>query len=112
MAKEDHWPLEVNLKETEARLVVTWEDDHVSDYPLRYLRGFCPCAGCQGHRSGPPEFVQTHKEKVVDVRPIGSYGMNVIWDSGHDTGIYSFTYLRSICPCEGHLPDGIHPDYL
>jgi DUF971 family protein len=110
--KMPHHPVEVNLKEAERRLVVTWEDGHVSDFPLRYLRGFCPCASCQGHRSGPPEFVQTHNETISDVRQIGAYAMNVMWDSGHDTGIYSFNYLRDLCPCAEHKPDGLDPDWL
>ncbi len=109
---EKFWPTEVNLKESDDRLVITWNDGHLSDFPLRYIRGFCPCAGCQGHRPGAPEFVQTHNEKVVDVRPIGKYGMNIVWDSGHDTGIYSFSFLRTLCPCQEHKPDGIDPDHL
>ena len=99
---DNHWPVEVKLVEADDRLVVRWEDDHVSDFPLRYLRGYCPCATCQGHRSGPPEFVPNPGEKVLDVRPVGSYGMTVVWDSGHDTGIYSFRYLRQLCPCAEH----------
>ncbi len=105
-------PTEVNLKEADAMLLVTWSDGHSSDFPLRYLRGFCPCASCQGHRAGPPEFVQTTREGIVDVRPVGNYAMNIVWTSGHDTGIYSFKYLRELCPCEEHMPDGIHPDHL
>ncbi|MCA9563957.1 MAG: DUF971 domain-containing protein [Myxococcales bacterium] len=106
-----HHPVEVNLREEERLLEVTWSDGRVSTYPLRYLRGFCPCATCQGHRAGEPEFVHTHKESILDVRPVGSYGMNVIWDSGHDTGIYSFAYLRDLDP-QQKFPEGIHPDYL
>jgi DUF971 family protein len=109
--QQSHWPVEVKLVAAESRLVVTWEDGHVSDFPLRYLRGFCPCAGCQGHRSGPPEFVPNQGETVEDVRPVGSYGMNVIWGSGHDTGIYSFAYLRELCPCPEHKPEGIAPEH-
>jgi DUF971 family protein len=42
---------------------------------------------------------------------VGNYGMNVIWTSGHDTGIYSFRYLRDLCPCTQHRPQGIEPEY-
>ena len=109
---DDHWPVEVNLIEAERRLVVTWEDGHVSDFPLRYLRGFCPCADCQGHRSGPLEFCPTENEGVVDVRQVGGYGMNVVWSSGHNTGIYAFSLLRRLCPCEEHNPGGLDESWL
>lgn len=108
---DNHWPVEVKLVEAERRLVVSWEDGHVSEYPLRYLRGFCPCAACQGHRSGPPEFVPTENEMILDVKPVGNYAMSVAWDSGHDTGIYSFEYLRGLCPCPTHKPDGLSDEY-
>jgi len=104
---ESHWPVEVNLVEAEDRLVITWEDDHVSDYPLRYLRGFCPCANCQGHDFGPPEFVPTQNERIVDIKPVGNYAMTIVWDSGHDSGIYTFSWLRELCPCGEHMPEGI-----
>lgn len=107
-----HWPVEVELFESENRLVVTWEDGHISDFPLRYLRGFCPCAACQGHRSGPLVFCETENERVDEVRQVGAYGMNVVWDSGHNTGIYSFSILRKLCPCEEHLPQGMDEAWL
>lgn len=107
-----HRPVEVILREAENRLDIVWEDGHESRYPLRYLRGFCPCASCQGHRFGPPEFVPTEGETIVDIRPVGNYAMNVIWSSGHDSGIYSFNTLRELCPCPEHHPDGIPPEYV
>ena len=105
------WPVEVNLIEGERRLVVTWNDGHVSDFPLRYLRGFCPCAGCQGHRAGPVEFVATEGEMISDIAQVGTYAMSISWDSGHNTGIYAFRYLRQLCPCPEHRPDGIAPEH-
>ena len=42
-------PTEVRHEKGARRVVVTWEDGHVSTFPLDYLRSWCPCAGCQGH---------------------------------------------------------------
>jgi DUF971 family protein len=36
---------------------------------------------------------------LVDVGPVGNYAMNIVWKDGHATGIYSWEYLRRICPC-------------
>lgn len=107
-----HHPVEVKLFESERRLQVTWEDDHVSNYPLRYFRGFCPCATCQGHRAGAPEFVPTRGEMIVDIEQVGNYGMVVVWDSGHNTGIYSFDYLRWLCPELRYGEGGVPAEYL
>jgi DUF971 family protein len=103
----NHWPVDVNLVEAEYRLVITWDDDHVSEYPLRYLRGYCPCANCQGHSGEPPKFVPTENERIADIMPVGNYAMTIVWDGGHDTGIYSFDWLRELCPCDEHKPEGI-----
>lgn len=83
---------------------ITWADGHVSAYTLAYLRRRCPCAGCRTETDktqglillagGPPTDVQ-----VLTVEPQGSYAIKFGWSDGHDTGIYSFEYLRQICPC-------------
>ena len=83
---------------------IQWADGHASTYTLRYLRRECPCAGCREERTrhrgmvmltgGPPADVQ-----VVDVQPQGNYAIKFKWSDGHDTGIYSFQFLREACPC-------------
>jgi DUF971 family protein len=37
--------------------------------------------------------------KMLNIEPIGAYAMKIDWSDGHSTGIYSFDYLRRICPC-------------
>lgn len=94
----NHWPVDVKLIESESILEICWEDEHLSRFPLRYLRGYCPCATCQGHDPGPPTFVDNTDEGIVDVHPVGNYAIQIIWDSGHTTGMYTFDYLRGLCP--------------
>jgi len=37
--------------------------------------------------------------QVKEVSPVGRYAITFVWSDGHDSGIYAFDHLRSICPC-------------
>ena len=104
-------PRELKLDEAARLLRIGWTDGHASAYPLRYLRGFCPCADCQGHAPGPKVFIPTEKPRLTDVRLVGRYALTPVWDDGHVTGIYSFEYLRELCPCPACRPGGIAPEH-
>lgn len=81
-------------------LVVRWADGHVSTYPFTYLRGYCPCAACQGHGGGPLDWQDPPADLGLQgVRLVGAYGINPVWSDGHDTGIYADRALRRMCPC-------------
>ena len=43
----------------------------------------------------------------LHVEPVGNYALNFRWSDGHSTGIYTFEYLRKICPCSQCLPEGL-----
>jgi DUF971 family protein len=59
------------------------------------VRGYCPCANCQGH-GGPVEFQPGRDSDLQDIREVGNYALCFVWADGHDSGIYSFEYLRSL----------------
>jgi DUF971 family protein len=88
-------------------LEVTWGDRHESTFPLKYLRDECPCASCRTEReearSNPfrvlPAGARPPSYEIADVEPVGRYGMQITWSDGHATGIYTFEFLREICPC-------------
>jgi DUF971 family protein len=79
---------------------IDWADGHKSVYPHSVLRGYCPCAGCQGH-SGDVTYVETtdDQQELEDIQPIGGYALSLKWFDGHSSGIYSFKLLRSLCRC-------------
>jgi DUF971 family protein len=93
-------------------LKIDWRDRHRSEYSLEYLRDACPCASCTGahgtepHKtnysapSSDPFPMYQPKLKMLNAEPVGAYAMRIDWSDGHSTGIYSFDYLRRICPCE------------
>ena len=80
---------------------IDWADGHKGLYPHEVLRGYCPCAGCQGH-SGAIHFVENTNDQreLEDISPVGGYALALQWFDGHSGGIYSFEYLRSLCQCE------------
>ena len=79
---------------------IDWGDGHKGLYPHEALRGYCPCAGCQGH-SGDIGFVETRgdQQELEDIESVGNYALALRWFDGHATGIYSFKYLRALCRC-------------
>jgi len=76
-------------------LEITWGDAKKISYPHEILRGFCPCATCQGH-SGSVRFVTGHNLELRDLEQVGNYALGLTWADGHSTGIYSFRYLRAL----------------
>jgi DUF971 family protein len=91
-------PTEINHVKSKGILRITWEDGHIGEYPERYLRGYCPCAVCQGH-SATQKYISVPDAKLREIRAVGNYAVEFIWADGHSTGIYSYDYLRSLCPC-------------
>ena len=93
-------------------LKIDWSDGHHSEYSLAYLRDECPCASCTGaHGTTPqksnyskaepasPFKMYTPTLKMTHVEEVGHYAIRILWNDGHNTGIYSFDHLRRICPC-------------
>jgi DUF971 family protein len=94
-------PVQFEIKSEAAEVRITWDDDHLSVYSMRYLRGYCPCAKCQGH-GGRWDFVPVDTPVLTAVEEVGNYALRIIWDGAekHTTGIYSFDNLRELCPCD------------
>lgn len=83
---------------------IVWADGHVGEYPFGHLRGWCPCAGCQGH-GNERRFIPVANPQLRSIAAVGNYALSFAWDDGHDTGIYSYTYLRELCPCADCVPE-------
>lgn len=60
--------------------------------PHAILRGYCPCAGCQGH-GGSVRFIPPPSEDLRELQPVGNYALSLVWGDHHSTGIYSFAFL-------------------
>jgi DUF971 family protein len=92
-------------QEPDGTLAIDWRDGHQTLLAPGRLRDGCPCALCREERSrheaaeaGPgPSAART--VRLVELRPVGRYGLSPVWSDGHQTGIYSWTVLRSLCDC-------------
>ena len=105
MAETHPVPVEIG-RANQHDVKVVWQDGHVSVYPARALRLACPCAGCVDEMTGAVRVIATSVPQ--DVHPlkidvVGRYAISITWSDGHNTGIYTFDYLRKQCPCcRGH----------
>ena len=90
-------PVEIRRLPEQRQLRVTWESGGQSHLDYDALRGYCPCAGCQGHLvrevvyRPPPQPVEPQS-----IEPVGRYAISILWSDGHGTGIYRFDYLREL----------------
>jgi len=78
-------------------LIVAFDDGQQFELPCEYLRTHSPSAEVRGHGLSEPKLM-TGKEQVniTDIQPIGSYAVNLVFDDGHRTGIYSWTFLYDL----------------
>ncbi len=74
---------------------ITWSDGYTSRLPHRVLRGYCPCAQCQGHH-GVTRFVDGGNLELCDIARVGNYALGLTWGDGHSGGIFTFEYLRRL----------------
>src|SRR5262245_18974255 len=92
------FPTEINHIKSCGVVRITWHDGHVGEYDQEYLRCYCPCALCQGHGT-QLKFISVPGAILESIRGVGNYAIELHWHDGHSTGIFTFDYLRSLCPC-------------
>lgn len=91
-------PIRLEIQDSTRTVSIAWDDGHQSTYPWWYLRGYCPCAVCQGHGIAW-DFVANENPRLTEIQEVGQYALNLVWDDTHRTGIYTFDALRTLCPC-------------
>jgi len=113
-------PAKVRVKKTEGTGVeIDWKDGHRSAWDFKWLRDACPCATCheareaEGRKPGEPkrepaQLLPMFKPaaRPQTVTPVGKYAVRFKWEDGHESGIYSWEYLRRVCQCAECLAKG------
>jgi len=103
------WPTAIRLSPDKRTLTVVFEGGESFALPAEYLRVESPSAEVQGHSPSEKKTV-TGKENVtiVAVEPVGNYAVRLVFDDGHNTGLYAWDYLHEL----GHELDSRWLAYL
>ena len=105
----EHWPKEIRLKKAEKVLEIAFEDGRTFALPAELLRVESPSAEVMGHGPSQKTIVAGRRDVgILELEPVGNYAVRIKFDDLHDTGIYSWQYLRQL----GENRDRIWGDYL
>ena len=90
-------PTEIRLKRAERCLDIVFGDGARFMLPAEYLRVESPSAEVQGHGPGPKVIIAGRREVgILRIEPVGHYAIRIAFDDLHDSGIYSWAYLRQL----------------
>lgn len=92
-----------DLQQIGHELAIRWDDGDEDFIPLERLRRACPCAGCKGEvdilgnvYKNPEKPFAPNSFELVRISNVGGYAIQPVWADGHNSGIYSFDYLRRL----------------
>jgi len=90
-------PTDIQYHRQSRVLSLHYADGRQLELSAEYLRVYSPSAEVRGHGSGQ-EVLQTGKANVgiKDIKPVGHYAVQLVFDDGHDTGLYSWDYLLEL----------------
>ena len=90
-------PSEIKLRQESRLLDVTFSDGNTFSLSWEYLRVFSPSAEVRGH-SPTQAVLQLDKQdiRIVRIEPVGQYALRLEFDDGHNTGLYSWSYLHEL----------------
>ena len=102
-------PTEITLHQKSKQLEIAFDDGARYRLGYEFLRVHSPSAEVRGHGPGQ-EVLQTGKQdvNVLGVEPVGSYAMKIVFDDGHDTGLYTWEFIRHL----GDHQDALWQEYL
>lgn len=91
-------PAEIRVRRAERTLELTFADGTSCSLPAELLRVESPSAEVRGHGPGERVLVAGRRHVgIAAVEPVGNYAIRIVFDDLHDTGIYSWRYLRRLC---------------
>lgn len=97
MAEKKPRPVSINLRRKSRLLAIAFDDGAEFELGFELLRVYSPSAEVRGHGPGQ-EQLQVGKENVniLEVEPVGHYAVRLVFDDGHNSGIYAWDYLYDL----------------
>ncbi len=97
MTESNLCPLTISLHKQSKVLEIVYDDGVIFELPCEYLRVFSPSAEVKGHGPGQ-DVLQIGKENIniSEVQPVGNYAVRLVFDDGHETGLYTWNYLYEL----------------
>ncbi len=105
----NEFPAAITANKQTCTLLIDWKDGHHSEYPFALVRAACPCASCRGgheNMSSEPDaavfdqpLVESEATRIRRIEAAGTYAITIEWEDGHHFGIYTWHFLRELCPC-------------
>ncbi|KPP99604.1 MAG: hypothetical protein HLUCCA01_06160 [Bacteroidetes bacterium HLUCCA01] len=95
---------EIDVDTASQTLSIVWNDGETSFFPFDGLRKVCPCVFCRGgheymgKKMDPAELAKPAQRewRIRSVKPMGNYAIQIVWNDGHDSGLYRFEALRQL----------------
>ena len=102
-------PVEINYLRDDHILEIVWDDGLTSQFSAELLRVESPSAEVQGHHPSEKKIIPgRHHVGIIDIVPVGNYAVRITFDDLHDSGLYSWQYLRDLHANQ----DQLWADYL
>jgi DUF971 family protein len=100
----DPIPTEIKLRTKSRVLEVVFDNGERFELSFEYLRVYSPSAEVRGHGPGQETLqLGKHEVGIKAVEPVGHYAVRLVFDDGHDTGLYSWSYLRELGHTRGEV---------
>jgi DUF971 family protein len=97
MAATLPWPSLIRLNAAKDKLEVVFDTGKRFEFPAEYLRVYSQSAEVTGHGVRPRAVVAGKRRvKILDLQAMGNYAVRIVFDDGHDTGLYSWDYFHEL----------------
>lgn len=96
-AAKQVWPSELVINRAERVLKIAFDDGKSFELPAEYLRVQSPSAEVQGHSEAQRQTIGGKRNvAITGAEPVGNYAVRLQFSDGHDTGLFSWSYLHEL----------------
>lgn len=97
MTASEPWPVELRVNAAKDLLAVSFDNGEKFQLAAEFLRVESPSAEVQGHSPHERRFIGSKRNvKIRALEPVGRYAIRILFDDGHDSGLYTWSYLREL----------------